>query len=128
MISNRGSRTQLIDMMKELDDALQSIEEVNDELKMAVAKDDELVREADEYMKSAEKQHEDAYQRAQDYLQSRQGEEPSDVSGRVKSQASQNSSVARKAEVALQIKQMEVERLQRKHEREKEEQDLHRKN
>ena len=37
VIENRGSRTQLVDMLKELDAALESLEEVNEELKEAIA-------------------------------------------------------------------------------------------
>ena len=126
MIDSRGSRTQLMTMMKELDDAVQAVEEANDEVRM-MTDDDELVRETDDYIKAAQKQYEEAYQCAQQYLQSRQGEAPSVVSG-MKSHASQKSSASRKADVALQMKQMEVKQLQRKHEREKQEQDLHREN
>ena len=67
------------------------------------------------------------YQLAQNYLKSRQGEEPSVVSAQVKSQVS-HMSASRKAEVALQMKQLEVKQLVMKHQRKKEEQEIHRKN
>ena len=46
LISNQGSRTQLMAIMKELDDALQCVEEVNDELKTLVSEDEEQLQEA----------------------------------------------------------------------------------
>ena len=67
-ISNRGSRTQIIEMMKELENALQSIEDVNEELKKAVSEESEKVQEAEYYMKAAEKQYEEACQRIQEYV------------------------------------------------------------
>ena len=65
LIDSRGSRTQLMAMMKELDDAVQALEEAKDEVRMAVTDDDELVREPDDYIKAAEKQYEEVYHHAQ---------------------------------------------------------------
>ena len=127
LISSRGSRTQLMAMMKELDDALQCVEEVNDELKMSVSEDKELLQEADEYMASATKQYDDAYERAQGYLKSRQDEPPSVASDAEKSQTSGPGAV-RKAEVALQLKQQELQILQQRQQRERKEQELKRNN
>ena len=124
IIDNRGSRTQLTSMLKELDEALEHIEEVNDEFKAVVADQEELVTEAEEYLKAATSQHEEAYDRIQQYLQSRKGEAPSLAS---ENQGSQTSS-SRRAEVLVQVKEMKIKQLQQRHEREKQESEIHREN
>ena len=121
LIETRSSRTKLVETIPELDKALSKLEELNDEY-MATVTSAEEQKEAEDYFKVAERQQQEAVNSIQAYLKERRDEPPSIAS----SLRSKMSSASHQAEIAAQVKTLEVEQLERRLKMEKQEQDMKR--
>ncbi|XP_043246401.1 uncharacterized protein LOC122393959 [Amphibalanus amphitrite] len=124
IIDAKGSRTQLSELLKDLDQALEAIQEVNEQYVSLLTEDVEL-ESAAVYMKDVEKQYEDAVSRIEEHLISRKDEAPSVASG---SHVSNSKSTASdRARIAAKVKRLEAEQLGQRLELQKQEQEIQRK-
>ena len=129
IIEAKGSRTQLGEILKELDGALDAIQEVHDQYVALLTSQDEL-KASDNYFKDVEKQHAEAVERISEHLEARKDEAPSLASGRSSlTSKSRTSGVpdvtkARDAEIQRRLKKAQLKRTQEQLQLEAQEQDL----
>ena len=131
-IEGKGSRTQLIGVLKDLDLALDAVQEVHDQY-AALLTADEDVKAAESYIRDVEKQHSEAVDRIQEHLEARKGEAPSigsgasNVTGKSKASATSKVMKAREVEIQEHLKEVELKKTQQRLELEAQEQELARK-
>ena len=129
IIEAKGSRTQLGEILKELDVTLDAVQEVHDKYVDLLTEEDEI-KGAETYIEEVEKQHSDAVERIREHLEARKDEAPSVVSGasnitgKSRSSASSEATQAREAEIKERLKQEEMKRTKQRLEIEAQEQEL----
>ena len=129
IIEAKGSRTQLGEILKELDVALDAVQEVHDQYTALLTSDEETTA-AESYIEDVEKQHAEAVERIKEHLEARKDEAPSVVSERPHITAKSATSVspdeakAREAEIQRRLKEVEVKKTQERLELEAQEQEL----
>ena len=135
IIEAKGSRTQLGEILKELDVALDAVQEVHDEYATLLTTEEE-VKAAETYIKDAQTQHSEAVERIREHLEARKDEVPSIVSGKSKHSgvskksrcsASPEETKARSAEIQKRLKELELKKTQERLELEAQEQEMARK-
>ena len=132
IIEAKGSRTQLGEILKELDVALDAIQEVHDQYAALLTREEEL-KAAESYIAEVERQHTEAVERVGEHLEARKDEAPSVVSARSnvtansRSSASSELAKARDAEIQERLKEVELTKTQQRLELEAQEQEIARK-
>ena len=121
IIDAKGSRTQLSELLKDLDQALEAIQELNEEY-ASLLKEDVERESAEAYMKDVEKQYQDAVSRIEEHLVSRKDEAPSVASG--SQVANSKSTASDRARIVAKVKRLEVEQLGQRLELQRQEQVL----
>ena len=125
IVDAKSSRTELLKVLPELDEALSNLENMNDQY-IATLEDADAVQRAYSYKADAEQQYQDTMTRIEQYLLERKDDPDSVVTqGSKTSQVSQASKIA---EIALRVKEFELEQLKKRHERERKQEDLKRAN
>ena len=129
IIEAKGSRTQLGELLKDLDVALDAVQEVHDQY-AALLSTAEEVEAAELYIKDVERQHLEAVERIREHLEARKDEAPSTASSKSAISRKSGSSVspeetkAREAEIQRRLRGLELKRTQERLQLEAQEQDL----
>ena len=125
LVDTVGSKRALQSMMKELDDALDAVLEVNMKYSLLLEDNDEK-KKCHEYEKEVSDEHKAALEKVEAHLKARAGEPPSDTSGSSRASRYSAQHTTRMAEVENEAKKLELEQLQQRLQKEEEEQKLHR--
>ena len=124
LVDTVGSKRVLQSMMKELDDALDAVLEVN--MKYSLLLEDDEKKKCHEYEKEVSDERKAALEKVEAHLKARAGEPPSDTSGSSRASRYSAQHTTRMAEVENEVKKLELEQLQQRLQNEEEEQRLHR--
>ena len=103
MVNAKGSRTDLLRLMPDLDKAFLNLEIINDQY-IETLEDTEAMERAHSYKAGAQVQYEETMTKIEQYLLERKDEPDSVVHGSQCSMTSQLSSASKKAEIALKVK------------------------
>ena len=125
LVDTAGSKRELRSVMKEPDDALQDVLEVNLKYGMTLEDDDDK-KKCEEYSKEVSEEHKVALERVEAHLKARAGESPSEATGAsaASREAAQHST--RLAEVENEVRKLELQQLQQRLKKEEEEEKLRR--
>ena len=131
IIESKGSRTELTKVLKELDLALEAVQEAHDHCTTYMSEEEDISN-AQKYIEDVDKQYSEAVERIRTHLEARKDEAPSVVSaiGRpASSGVSERSDVARarEAEIQERLKKVELAQIQKRLQLEQQEQELKRK-
>ena len=125
VVNARGSRSELISILKELDTALDGVTGAHHDY-LEVLVDGEQKEAADKTFAEAGAAHESTVDRISAYLEERKGDPASDasVSAARHSGASTSSQATREAEIQVRLKQLKLEQLNQQLSQEKAEEEL----
>lgn len=126
LMDTHGSRTQLSSLLKDLDEAMDALSQVNSELIVALEDQEEEISKAGEYEQAAVEDCEQLKQQIHSHLKSRAHEAPSLSVSSAGSKASKASSIARAAEVQSKVLELEKRQLEKRLSLKEEEQKLSR--
>ena len=127
IINAKGSRTELLKMMPDIDEAFLNLEIITDQY-IETLEDADAVEKAQSYKAEAERQYQETMALIEQYLKEGKDEPETVAIGSQCSKTSQLSSASKKAEIAFRVKELEFEQLKKRHERKRKEEDLKRAN
>ena len=134
LIDSRGSKRELNCILKDLDEALNDVLEVNLEY-VSILEDEEELKSATEYEQQVTEECNEAQERIKEHLKSRSDEAPSAVSrsqasaksrGSHRSVTSEASAKAKQAEIDAKVLQLETDQLASRQSQERENEDVKR--
>lgn len=124
LMESRGSRTQISEILKDLDLAMDAVSEANDNFKEVLKEESELAK-ADKYVEDIDKQYQEVVQKINEHLILRKDEPASVVSSVHQSATSSSASMKMKdAEIEARVKEFKLSQLERRIKLEQEEQEL----
>lgn len=120
LIDISGSRCQIEALLKELDEALDSVSEANDSYTDSLKEDDCENDQSEEYMINIEQAHQKICERIREHLEARKDADPSEPetnkttskSQSAVSKLSNRSAASKEAEIGASLKQMELRQLE----------------
>ena len=127
MINADGSKTELLGILSELDEAFSNLQLINDQY-IDTLENTEAVKEAQSYIMEAETQFQEIISLIE--LQLRERKEEREMMAAVSQCSSSRTqmSESKRTELVLKMKELHIEQLKRRHEREKKEEELKRAN
>ena len=127
MINADGSKTQLLGVLPELDEAFLNLQLINDQY-INTLENTEAVKEAENYITEAETQYQEIMSLIELRLKERKDEQEMMAAVSQCSSLKSQMSESKRTEIVLKVKELNIEQLKRRHEREKKEEELKRAN